>query len=132
LLALLDAWGCLSTGLSTLLRSLRAALGPEQNAIVLELGLHHAAATAVDCEGAQARRRRTVLTERGGLIELYQVWLDLVSTTMVKRTRFRSLADAVTEQQVFEAISSPCAASNAHRSCQRQVSRRERSASKRL
>ena len=81
-----------------------AALGPEQNAIVLELGLHHAAATAVDCEGAQARRRRTVLTERGGLIELYQVWLDLVSTTMVKRTRFDPLHDAVTEQQVFEAI----------------------------
>jgi hypothetical protein len=81
-----------------------AALGSEQNAIVLELGLHHAAATAVDCEGAQARRRRTVLTERGGLIELYQVWLDLVSTTMVKRTRFDPLHDAVTEQQVFEAI----------------------------
>jgi hypothetical protein len=81
-----------------------AALGSERNAIVLELGLHHAAATAVDCEGAQARRRRTVLTERGGLIELYQVWLDLVSTTMVKRTRFDPLHDAATEQQVFEAI----------------------------
>jgi hypothetical protein len=81
-----------------------AALGSERNVIVLELGLHHAAATAVDCEGAQARRRRTVLTERGGLIELYQVWLDLVSTTMVKRTRFDPLHDAATEQQVFEAI----------------------------
>jgi len=81
-----------------------AALGAERNAIVLELGLHHAAATAVDCEGAQARRRRTVLTERGGLIELYQAWLDLVSTTMVKRTRFDPLHDAATEQQVFEAI----------------------------
>ena len=81
-----------------------AALGSERNAIVLELGLHHAAATAVDCDGAQARRRRTVLTERGGLIELYQVWLDLVSTTMVKRTRFDPLHDAATEQQVFEAI----------------------------
>jgi hypothetical protein len=81
-----------------------AALGSERNAIVLELGLHHAAATAVDCEGAQARRRRTVVTERGGLIELYQVWLDLVSTTMVKRTRFDPLHDAATEQQVFESI----------------------------
>jgi hypothetical protein len=36
-----------------------AALGAERNAIVLELGLHHAAATAVDRESAQARRRRT-------------------------------------------------------------------------
>jgi hypothetical protein len=81
-----------------------AALGSEQSTIVLELGLHHAAATSVDCEGSQARRRRTVISERGGLIELYQMWLDLVSTTMVKRTRFDPLHDAVTEQQVFEAI----------------------------
>jgi hypothetical protein len=81
-----------------------AALGSERNAIVLELGLHYSAATAVDCEGAQARRRRTILTERGGLIELYQAWLDLVSTTMVKRTRFDPLHDAATEQQVFAAI----------------------------
>jgi FHA domain len=81
-----------------------AALGSERNAIVLELGLHHAAATAVDFEGSQARRRRTVLTDRGGLIELYQVWLDLVSTTMVKRTRFDPLHDAATEQQLFSAI----------------------------
>jgi hypothetical protein len=83
-----------------------AALESERNAVVLELGLHHAAATAVDCEGAQARRRRTVLTERGGLIDLYQVWLDLVSTTMVKRTRFDPLHDAATEQQLFDGIPS--------------------------
>jgi len=83
-----------------------AGLGSEQNTIVLELGLHHAAATSVDCSGSQARRRRAVHTERGGLIELYQVWLDLVSTTMVKRTRFDPLHDAATEQHVFDAISS--------------------------
>jgi hypothetical protein len=81
-----------------------AALGAEQNTIVLELGLHHAAATSVDCTGSQARRRRAVHFERGGLIELYQVWLDLVSTTMVRRTRFDPLHDAVTEQHVFESI----------------------------
>jgi hypothetical protein len=81
-----------------------AALGSERSSIVLELGLHHAAATAVDCEGSQARRRRTVLSDRGGLIELYQVWLDLVSTTMVKRTRFDPLHDAATEQQLFAGI----------------------------
>jgi hypothetical protein len=81
-----------------------AALGSEQNTIVLELGLHHAAATSVNCSGSQARRRRAVHSERGGLIELYQAWLDLVSTTMVKRTRFDPLHDAATEQHVFESI----------------------------
>lgn len=81
-----------------------AALGSEQSTIVLELGLHHAAATSVDCTGSQARRRRAVHSERGGLIELYQAWLDLISTTMVKRTRFDPLHEAVTEQHVFESI----------------------------
>jgi FHA domain len=83
-----------------------AALESERNTIVLELGLHHAAATAVDRDGSHARRRRSVLTERGGFIELYQIWLDLISTTMVKRTRFDPLHDAATEQQLFDAM--PC------------------------
>jgi hypothetical protein len=83
-----------------------AALGLERNAIVLELGLHHAAATAVDSAASQARRRRTVLAERAGFIELHQMWLDLVSTTMVKRTRFDPLHDAATEQQLFDALPS--------------------------
>jgi hypothetical protein len=81
-----------------------AALGSERDAIVLELGLHHAAVTAVACEAGQARRRRSVLTERGGLVELYQTWLDLISKTMVKRTRFDPLHDATTEQQLFDAL----------------------------
>ena len=81
-----------------------AALAPDRNSIVLELGLHHAAATAVDADAGQARRRRAVLFERAGLIELHQVWLDLVSTTMVKRTRFDPLHDAATEQQLFDAL----------------------------
>jgi hypothetical protein len=81
-----------------------AALAPERNAIVLELGLHHAAATAVDMDAGQARRRRAVLFERAGLIELHQLWLDLVSTTMVKRTRFDPLHNAATEQQLFDAL----------------------------
>lgn len=79
-----------------------AALGLERNTIVLELGLHHAAATAVDADAGRARRRRTVLAERGGLIELYQAWLDFIGTTMVKRTRFDPLHDAATEQRLFD------------------------------
>jgi len=84
-----------------------AGLRLEQNAIVLELGLHHAAATAVDCEAAaQIRRRRALIAERGGILELYQAWLEMISKTMVKRSRFDPLHDAATEQQLFDAVPS--------------------------
>jgi hypothetical protein len=78
-----------------------ASLGLKRGAVVLELGLHHAAVTAVDTHSGQARRRRSVIAESGGLIELYQAWLELISTTMVRRTRFDPLYDAATEQQLF-------------------------------
>ena len=81
-----------------------AALGLERSAIVLEVGMHHAAATYVDRDGAQVRRRRTVISERGGLMSFYQGWLELVSTTMVKQTRFDPLHDAATEQQLFDSL----------------------------
>ncbi|HVW67457.1 MAG TPA: FHA domain-containing protein, partial [Steroidobacteraceae bacterium] len=81
-----------------------AALGLERSAIVLELGLHHAAVTYVDHDGGQVRRRRTALSERGGLMSVYQGWLELVSTTMVKQTRFDPLHDAATEQQLFDSL----------------------------
>jgi FHA domain-containing protein len=86
-----------------------AALGLEQTTIVLEVGLHHAAATYIDRDGTQVRRRRTVVTERGGLMSFYQGWLELVSTTLVKRTRFDPLHDAVTEQQLVDSLAA-CAA----------------------
>jgi FHA domain len=81
-----------------------SALGLERDAIVLEIGMHHIAATYVDRDGAQVRRRRTALTERGGLMAFYQGWLELVSTTMVRRTRFDPLHDAATEQQLFDSL----------------------------
>jgi hypothetical protein len=81
-----------------------AALGLERSAIVLEVGMHHAAATYIDRDGAQVRRRRTAITERGGLMSFYQGWLELVSATMVKRTRFDPLHDAATEQQLFDSL----------------------------
>lgn len=81
-----------------------AALGIEGHAIVLELGVHHAAATSIDCDGAHVRRRRTVVTERGGLMSFYQAWLELVSTMMVKQTRFDPLHDAATEQSLFDSL----------------------------
>jgi len=81
-----------------------AALGLERSAIVLEIGMYDTAATYVDREGAQVRRRRTAITQRGGLIAFYQGWLELVSTTMVKRTRFDPLHDAATEQNMFDSL----------------------------
>jgi hypothetical protein len=79
-------------------------LGLQQPAIVLELGLHHAAATAVDVESGYARRRRAALTESSGLMELYDAWLELIRTTMVKRTRFDPLHDARIEQALFDVL----------------------------
>jgi hypothetical protein len=80
-----------------------ASLETGRNAIVLEVGLHHAAATEVESSG-QARRRRAVMSEQGGLIELYQAWLTFMSTAMVKRTRFDPFTNAATEQQLFDAL----------------------------
>src|SRR5262249_830204 len=73
-----------------------ATIGTGRNALVLELGLHHAGVTAVD-GGAHARRRRTVVSELGGLVELYEAWLTFISTAMVKRTRFDPFTNADTE-----------------------------------
>lgn len=81
-----------------------AALRLERSALVLEIGMHETAATYIDHDGAQVRRRRTAITQRGGLIAFYQGWLELVSTTMVKRTRFDPLHDAATEQNLFDSL----------------------------
>lgn len=100
-----------------------AALGLEQGAIVLEVGLHHAAATFIDRDGAQARRRRTVVTERGGLMSFYQGWLELVSTTLVKQTRFDPLYDAATEQQLFDSLATIAGEAATHGSAQAAVNK---------
>jgi hypothetical protein len=100
-----------------------AALGLERSAIVLEVGMHHAAATYVDRDGAQVRRRRTVITQRGGLMSFYQGWLELVSTTMVKRTRFDPLHDAATEQQLFESLAGWARDATAHGSASAVVTK---------
>ncbi|HEY6481896.1 MAG TPA: FHA domain-containing protein [Steroidobacteraceae bacterium] len=81
-----------------------AALGLRCNAVVLDVGLHHIGGTAVDVEGGHARRRRTVLCERAGILELYEAWLEMVSTTMVKRTRFDPLHAAAIEQSLFDCL----------------------------
>jgi FHA domain len=80
-----------------------ASLRSLRSAVVLELGLHHAAAAAVDTTG-QARRRRAAVSDQGGLVELYEAWLAFISTAMVKRTRFDPFTNAQTEQQLFDAL----------------------------
>jgi hypothetical protein len=80
-----------------------ASIRTGRSALVLEVGLHHAAATAVD-SSAQARRRRAVVSDLGGLVELYEAWLTFISTAMVKKTRFDPFTNAETEQQLFDAL----------------------------
>ncbi len=45
-----------------------------------------------------------LVSEQGGLIELYEAWLTFISTAMVKLTRFDPFSDADTEQQLFDAL----------------------------
>ncbi len=80
-----------------------STLGVGRSSLVLELGLHHAAVTAVE-SGGQARRRRVLVSEQGGLIELYEARLTFISTAMVKLTRFDPFTNADTEQQLFDAL----------------------------
>jgi hypothetical protein len=81
-----------------------AALGGSGAAIVIELGLHHVAATLIERDVGPICRRRSLVSPRGGLWQLYQAWLDLINTAMVRQTRFDALHDATTEQQLFDAL----------------------------
>ncbi|HXY77098.1 MAG TPA: FHA domain-containing protein [Steroidobacteraceae bacterium] len=83
-----------------------AALELPGPAIVIELGLHHLAATLVERDAGPVSRRRALLSERRGLLELYQAWLDFINTQLVRQTRFDALHDALTEQQLFDLLPS--------------------------
>lgn len=93
--AALDVRGFVDAAVATV-----APLGLARPAIVLEMGLFHVAATAVEC-GAVVRRRRSIVSRGGGLLDIYQSWLDVVSAAMVLRTRFDPLHDAAVEQRLF-------------------------------
>ncbi|MGE0583022.1 MAG: FHA domain-containing protein [Steroidobacteraceae bacterium] len=80
-----------------------APLGLAKPAIVLEVGLFHVAATAVEC-GATVRRRRSIVSRGGGLLDIHQSWLDVVSAAMVLRTRFDPLHDAAIEQRLYDEL----------------------------
>lgn len=105
------------SGLLAVLRSLAApvsgfvdaavatvsALELDRPALVLEFGLQHYAVTAVE-GGATIRRRRVVAGRTGGLHELQQSWMDLVSSAFVRRSRFDPLDDALSEQRLYDAL----------------------------
>src|SRR5204863_7951155 len=59
-----------------------ATLGGTGPAIESELGLHHAAATLVERDGGPTCRRRSLSSDHGGLLGLYQAWLDRINTAM--------------------------------------------------
>ncbi len=81
-----------------------AALDLPRGAIVLELGLHHVAATRVDVDGGELRRRSALVRTRGGLESLQEGALQLISDAMVLRTRFDPLHDAANEQTLYERL----------------------------
>lgn len=81
-----------------------AALALEGPALVLELGLHHVAATIVERTGHPMSRRRTVVSRQGGWLEVQQAWLELIQRLMVQQKRFDPLHDARIEQQLFDAL----------------------------
>jgi hypothetical protein len=83
---------------------LGAALALRGTALVLEVGLHHAAVTRIDCNGTESRRRSARVRTSGGLLSLHESWLQLVSEAMVLRTRFDPLHEAASEQRLYELL----------------------------
>lgn len=90
-----------------------AALELPRAVLAIDVGLHHVSVTGVDAheaarddaDGAESlRRRRAVVSEGGGLLELYDAWLELASAAMVRRTRFDPLHEAASEQQLFDRL----------------------------
>lgn len=85
-----------------------AALGINRPALVVDYGLQHLAVARVDIvsteSGLIAQRKRALVGERGGAATLAELWLNLVSEAMVRRTRFDPLHDSRTERELFGAL----------------------------
>lgn len=109
-LGLLRQSGAQVTGFidAALLAGLRSA--GEASLLVFEIGLHHFTATRIDRDSGRWHRRGSRTTRRFGLLALQDVWLQLVSEAMVRRTRFDPLHDAATEQALFDQLMAGAAA----------------------
>ncbi len=88
-----------------------SALALRGTALVLEVGLHHAAVSRIECEVGEVRRRAALVRGRGGLVGVQEAWLQLVSEAMVLRSRFDPLHEAASEQRLYDLL--PGAASRA-------------------
>jgi hypothetical protein len=97
--ASLDVVAFVDAGVAT-----AAALELRRGAIIVDVGLHHVAATRVDAEGEELRRRSALVRTRGGLEGLQESALQLISEAMVRRTRFDPLHDAANEQKLYDAL----------------------------
>ncbi len=95
-----------------------AALNSQRRSLVVDFGLQHVAVARVDVvtttDGPIAQRRRVLVGERGGSLTLNDLWLDLVSDAMVRRTRFDPLHDAATEESLLKTLSQQARAAARH------------------
>ena len=83
--------------------------------LVVELGLHHVAATRVSRRGAAfVRNGNRIDWQAGGWQQLLQQWLDLAAQALVLRTRFDPLHDARTEQLLYDALPAALRAATDH------------------
>lgn len=69
----------------------------------LELGLHRAVVTVLDC-AAGLRRTRFEMLPQHGWLALQQAWLDAIAAAFVLKTRFDPLHQAATEQLLCDRL----------------------------
>lgn len=80
-----------------------AAWGGRGRFIYVDLHLHEAVLTAVEV-GTEASRERFESVSRAGLAAFTDLWMKLVASRFVARTRFDPLHEARSEQGLFEAL----------------------------
>lgn len=80
-----------------------AAWGGSGRFIYVDLHLHEAVLTAVEV-GTQASRERFESVARAGLGSFTDLWMKLIASQFVARTRFDPLHEARSEQSLFEAL----------------------------
>jgi hypothetical protein len=87
--------------------ALAACAGLEARPAVLHLDvqLHQAVLTELAGHGV-LRRRHVEVAPRAGLKSMYAAWAQLVSESMVRRTRFDPLHQAASEQQLYDRLPS--------------------------
>src|SRR5256714_9341721 len=78
-----------------------AALRRTGGAIVIELGLHHVAATLIERDGGPTCRPRSLVGPRGGPWPPYQGWPGLLNTAHGPPARLDAVHDPPTRPQLF-------------------------------